>query len=61
MQALIEAHTSQETEHMLDEFVAGKGLGLIILLQYSHRPHISSGANPLASRPTSVGKTLKAV
>lgn len=34
IQALAEAHTSRETEHTFDDFVAGKGLGLIILLQY---------------------------
>ena len=34
IQALAEAHTSQETDHTFDDFVVGKGLGLIILLQY---------------------------
>jgi len=34
IQALAEAHTSRETEHTFDDFVVGKGLGLIILLQY---------------------------
>jgi len=39
IQALAEAHTSRETDHTFDDFVVGKGLGLIILLQYGLRPH----------------------
>lgn len=34
IQALAEAHTSREIDHTFDDFVVGKGLGLIILLQY---------------------------
>ncbi len=34
IQALAEAHTGQGSEHTFDDFVVGKGLGLIILLQY---------------------------
>ncbi|KAI4176452.1 MAG: hypothetical protein LQ343_000988 [Gyalolechia ehrenbergii] len=32
IQALAEAHTGRETQYRLDDFVVGKGLGLIILL-----------------------------
>ena len=42
IQALAEAHTSRETEHTFDDFVVGKGLGLIILLQYGLQPHLSN-------------------
>ena len=37
IQALAEAHTSRENDHTFDDFVVGKGLGLIILLQYGLR------------------------
>lgn len=33
--ALAEAHTSRDTDHTFDDFVLGKGLGLIILLPIS--------------------------
>ncbi len=32
IQALAEAHIGRETEYTFDDFVVGKGLGLIILL-----------------------------
>ena len=51
IQALAEAHTSRETEHTFDDFVAGKGVGLIILLQYGLQPHLSNGAKPLPVGP----------
>lgn len=38
IQALAEAHTGRETQYRLDDFVVGKGLGLIILLQYGLQP-----------------------
>ena len=41
VQALAEAHTSRETEYTFDDFVAEKGRGLIILLQYGLRPPLS--------------------
>jgi len=34
VQALTEAHTKRKHHHVFDDFVVGKGLGLIILLQY---------------------------
>ena len=34
IQALAEAHISRQIDHTFDDFVVGKGLGLIILLQY---------------------------
>ena len=34
IQALAEAHTSRGSDYTFDDFVVGKGLGLIILLQY---------------------------
>lgn len=34
IQALAEAHTSRGSDCTFDDFVVGKGLGLIILLQY---------------------------
>lgn len=34
IQALTEAHTSRGSDHAFDDFVVGKGLSLIILLQY---------------------------
>ena len=34
IQALAEAYISRETDHTFDDFIVGKGLGLIILLQY---------------------------
>ncbi len=42
IQALAEAHTSRETEYTFDDFVVGKGLGLIILLQYGLQPRFSN-------------------
>ena len=34
IQALAEAHISRGPHHTFDDFVVGKGMGLIILLQY---------------------------
>ena len=42
--ALAEAHTSRDTDHTFDDFVLGKGLGLIILLP------ISSSSRPINER-----------
>ena len=34
IQALAEAHTSRGSDHTFDDFVVGKGRGLIVLMQY---------------------------
>jgi hypothetical protein len=43
-----------------DDFVSGKGRGLIILLQYAPKALPPSGANTKDSGPSGVGKTLTA-
>ena len=42
IQALAEAHTSRQTDHTFDDFIIGKGLGLIILLQYGLQSYFSN-------------------
>ena len=38
IQALAEAHTSRASDHEFDDFIVGKGRGLIVLLQYVVSP-----------------------
>lgn len=59
--ALAKAHISRASDDMFDDFVEGKGQGLITLLQYeAQRLAVYHGLTYTSSGPPGVGKTLTA-
>ena len=57
--ALAKAHISRAPDDVIDDFVEGKGQGLITLLQYeSRRVVLCRRLTYISSGPPGVGKTL---